>query len=148
MKVLFACGGTAGHINPAIAIADLLKSRNPRLSVLFVGTPTGMENRLVRGAGYPIRHIPVKGLRRSLSPANLRAVTSLFRSFGAAGRILDEETPDHSGTSPFNMKVTTVGDELIYANGKSKVIAIAGKDRSAIGLACRFRKLHPSVLMV
>ena len=94
MKVLFACGGTAGHINPAIAIADLLKSRNPRLSVLFVGTPTGMENRLVRGAGYPIRHIPVKGLRRSLSPANLRAVTSLFRSFGAAGRILDEETPD------------------------------------------------------
>ena len=41
----------------------------------------------------------------------------------------------HSGTSPFNMKVTTVGDELIYANGKSKVITISGKDRSAIGLA-------------
>lgn len=49
-------------------------------------------------------------------------------------RYLDEETPEHAGTSPFNMKVTTVGDELIYANGKSKVIAIAGKDRSAIGL--------------
>ena len=50
-------------------------------------------------------------------------------------KYLDEETPEHSGTSPFNMKVTTVGDELIYANSKSKVIAIAGKDRSAIGLA-------------
>src|SRR4051812_18578054 len=48
---------------------------------------------------------------------------------------LDEPTPQHSGTSPFNMKVTTVGDELIYANGKSKVVAISGKDRSAIGLA-------------
>jgi predicted AlkP superfamily pyrophosphatase or phosphodiesterase len=48
---------------------------------------------------------------------------------------LDEDTPKHAGTSPFNMKVTAVGDELIYANGKSKVVAIAGKDRSAIGLA-------------
>lgn len=48
---------------------------------------------------------------------------------------LGEETPKHSGTSPRNIKVTTVGDELIYANGKSKVIAISGKDRSAIGLA-------------
>lgn len=47
---------------------------------------------------------------------------------------LGEDTPKHSGTSPFNLKVTTVGDELIYANGKSKVIAISGKDRSAIGL--------------
>lgn len=52
-------------------------------------------------------------------------------------KYLDEETPEHSGTSPYNIKVTTVGDELIYANGKSKVIAISGKDRSAIGLAGR-----------
>src|SRR5262249_58643303 len=53
-------------------------------------------------------------------------------------KYLDEETPDHSGTSPFNVKVTAVGDELIYANGKSKVITIAGKDRSAIGLAGQY----------
>lgn len=50
-------------------------------------------------------------------------------------KYLDEATPRHAGTSPFNLKVTTVGDELIYANGQSKVIAISGKDRSAIGLA-------------
>jgi predicted AlkP superfamily pyrophosphatase or phosphodiesterase len=59
----------------------------------------------------------------------------LYSTEDARFKYLDEETPDHSGTSPFNMKVTTVGDELIYANGKSKVITIAGKDRSAIGLA-------------
>jgi predicted AlkP superfamily pyrophosphatase or phosphodiesterase len=53
-------------------------------------------------------------------------------------KYLDEPTPAHSGTSPFNIKVTTVGDELLYANGKSKVIAISGKDRSAIGLAGQF----------
>lgn len=50
-------------------------------------------------------------------------------------KYLDEDTALHAGTSPFNMKVTSVGDELIYANRKSKVIAISGKDRSAIGLA-------------
>lgn len=49
-------------------------------------------------------------------------------------KYIDEDTPEHSGTSPFNIKVTAVGDELIYANAKSKVIAIAGKDRSSIGL--------------
>ncbi|MCV0370769.1 alkaline phosphatase family protein [Filomicrobium sp.] len=50
-------------------------------------------------------------------------------------KYLDEETSKHAGTSPFNIKVTAVGDELKYANSQSKVIAIAGKDRSAIGLA-------------
>ena len=59
----------------------------------------------------------------------------VYSTEDARHKYLDEETVEHQGTSPFNMKVTTVGDELIYANGKSKVIAIAGKDRSAIGLA-------------
>jgi len=59
----------------------------------------------------------------------------LYSTEDARFKYLDEETAEHAGTSPFNMKVTTVGDELIYANGRSKVITIAGKDRSAIGLA-------------
>src|SRR5215204_928212 len=59
----------------------------------------------------------------------------VYSTEDARYKYLDEETPKHSGTSPFNIKVTAVGDELLYANGKSKVIAISGKDRSAIGLA-------------
>jgi predicted AlkP superfamily pyrophosphatase or phosphodiesterase len=59
----------------------------------------------------------------------------LYSTEDARYKYLGEDTPQHAGTSPFNMKVTTVGDELIYANPKSKVIAISGKDRSAIGLA-------------
>jgi predicted AlkP superfamily pyrophosphatase or phosphodiesterase len=53
-------------------------------------------------------------------------------------KYLDEPTPQHAGTSPFNIKVTTVGDELLYASGKSKVVAISGKDRASIGLAGQF----------
>jgi predicted AlkP superfamily pyrophosphatase or phosphodiesterase len=62
----------------------------------------------------------------------------IYSTEDARHKYLDEATPVHAGTSPFNMKVTTVGDELIYANAKSKVIAIAGKDRSSIGLAGQY----------
>ena len=94
MKVLFACGGTAGHINPALAVADILRRATPNFSAVFVGTPNGMENRLVKEAGYPIRHIKTQGLRRSLSPHNLKAGYALLRSFGVARTILSEEAPD------------------------------------------------------
>ena len=93
MTVLFACGGTAGHINPALAIADIVKRNEPNTKILFAGTPNGMENRLVPAAGYEIRHIPINPFRRSLSPENLRAGASLFRSFRAARKLLDESTP-------------------------------------------------------
>ena len=67
----------------------------------------------------------------------------LYSTEDARYKYLDEPTAQHAGTSPFNMKVTTVGDELLYANGKSKVIAISGKDRSSIGLAGQTRhRLH------
>jgi Type I phosphodiesterase / nucleotide pyrophosphatase/Peptidase propeptide and YPEB domain len=62
----------------------------------------------------------------------------LYSTEDSRFKYLDEGTADHAGTSPFNMKVTTVGDELIYTNGRSKVVAIAGKDRSAIGLAGQY----------
>lgn len=94
MKILFACGGTAGHINPALSIADILKRNVPESSAVFVGTPGGMENLLVKDAGYEIRHVPVEGLRRSLSPRNIRAGIALLRSFKVARKILLEEKPD------------------------------------------------------
>lgn len=62
----------------------------------------------------------------------------LYSTEDARYKYLEEPTKQHAGTSPFNMKVTTVGDELLYANGKSKVIAVSGKDRSSIGLAGQF----------
>ena len=52
MKVLFACGGTAGHINPALAVATELRRRVPDCEILFVGNPGGMEATLVPRAGF------------------------------------------------------------------------------------------------
>ncbi len=55
MRVLFTGGGTAGHINPALAAASYLKKQNPNAEILFVGNKGGMEERLVPPAGYNIK---------------------------------------------------------------------------------------------
>lgn len=71
MKALFAAGGTAGHINPALAIADKLKSVFPETEILFIGTPNGMESRLVTKAGYAFTGVEMAGFQRRLSVQNI-----------------------------------------------------------------------------
>lgn len=64
MRVLLTCGGTGGHITPAIAIADMLKANIKGCEILFVGTEGGMENTLVFDRGYEIRALRVEGVSR------------------------------------------------------------------------------------
>ena len=56
MKVILTGGGSAGHINPALAISNIIKKNDPSAEILFVGTAKGMENDLVSKAGYEIKH--------------------------------------------------------------------------------------------
>ena len=72
MKVLIAAGGTAGHINPALAIAGALKKADPTAEIHFAGRKEGMEYRLVTQAGYPFHHIEITGFQRKLSLNNIR----------------------------------------------------------------------------
>ena len=62
MKVIVACGGTSGHVNPAIAIANEIKNRHPDAEILFFGTKTNIEASLVPKAGYDIEFISANGL--------------------------------------------------------------------------------------
>ena len=71
MRVLFAAGGTAGHINPALAIADKLTATFPETQVLFVGKPDGMEKKLVGKAGYDFVGVDMYGFERGFSPKSL-----------------------------------------------------------------------------
>ena len=72
MRVLIAAGGTAGHINPALAIAGALKSADPSAELHFAGRQEGMEYRRVTQAGYPFHHIEITGFQRRLSLQNIR----------------------------------------------------------------------------
>ena len=94
MKVLLSGGGTGGHIYPAIAIANYIKTQKPDAEFLFVGNEGGMESRLVPRAGYAISYIRVQGLRRKLTVENLKTAVRLVTSYGAAKKILKEFKPD------------------------------------------------------
>ena len=98
MKVIFTCGGTAGHVNPALALAAYLQKKDPQTQVMFVGTPRGIEKKLVAAAGYEYRSVEVSGFLRSLKPDalvhNLKTVKNLIAAPAKAKAILKEFQPD------------------------------------------------------
>lgn len=94
MRVLLTGGGTAGHINPAIAIANYIKEKEKDSEFLFVGTEHGLEKTLVPKCGYDIKFIEVMGLRRSLSAENIKVFINYIKSMGEARRIIKEFRPD------------------------------------------------------
>ena len=98
MNILFTCGGTAGHINPAVALARLFQERNPGCKVLFVGADGGMETKLVPQEGFELKTVTISSFYRSLSPAaikhNLGTLINLNRSKKQANAILNDFKPD------------------------------------------------------
>lgn len=72
MKVIFTCGGTAGHVNPALALAGMVKERRRDADILFVGANRGMERRLVEKAGWPFQAVEISNFHRSLKPKEIR----------------------------------------------------------------------------
>ncbi len=98
MRVLFTCGGTGGHINPAVSVANLIKEKHPEAAILFAGATGGMETELVPREGYELRTVDISSFERSLTPANIvHNVKTLFtmnRARRQAQKILDEFRPD------------------------------------------------------
>ena len=94
MRVIMTCGGTGGHINPAIAIANTIKENIPDAEILFVGTKKGQEGRLVPHEGYEIKFVKSEGIRRSLSPANIKAIIMSQISPFLAKKIIKDFGPD------------------------------------------------------
>ena len=98
MKFLFTCGGTAGHINPALAVADEIKKLMPDAKFLFVGSGREMETRLITQAGYELVNITMSGFARGFTPkmmaSNLKTLRNLVVSSKETGKILKEYCPD------------------------------------------------------
>ena len=98
MNVIFTCGGTGGHINPAIAVANIWKERHPDSNILFIGAKDNMEEELVPKAGYQLKTIPASGLSRGKSfealKHNLKAVSYVVKSVGICKKIIREFQAD------------------------------------------------------
>ena len=94
MRVVFACAGTGGHVNPAIAIARIILKQNKDAKFLFIGTKTGIENKLVENAGFEIKHISTGKLLREITLKNVKAVYDTYKGIGDAQKVLKEFKPD------------------------------------------------------
>ena len=86
MRIIFACGGTAGHINPALAIADKLKEVFPDTNILFIGSPDGLEAKLVKKAGYDFASVKMAGIQRKLTPHNIKLNVQAVHYYLSAGK--------------------------------------------------------------
>ncbi len=97
-KILFAAGGTGGHINPALAVAGYIRDNYPDAQILFAGTPNKMEATLVPAAGFDFTPIEISGFQRDLSlegiKANISTVIKLMKSLPRAKKIIRDFQPD------------------------------------------------------
>lgn len=98
MNLIFTCGGTAGHINPAIAVANMMKERDPGANILFIGATGHMEEKLVPQAGFEVKCLPGSGLSRKLNMAgirkNIHAVKCVLNAVKECRRTFREFKPD------------------------------------------------------
>ncbi|MGD9568024.1 MAG: undecaprenyldiphospho-muramoylpentapeptide beta-N-acetylglucosaminyltransferase [Sedimentibacter sp.] len=94
MKVLITGGGTGGHINPALAIAQKVRNENPSNEILYVGTKNGLESELVPKAGFEFKYVTAKYLRRKVSIENLKTLLASIKGVMEAMKIINEFKPD------------------------------------------------------
>lgn len=147
MKIVFTCGGTAGHVNPALALAGLIKERKPDSEILFVGAHRGIEKQLIESAGWPFRAVEISSFHRSLTPKELRhnliSLRNLLRSPGEAKALLKE--------FPASLVVGTGGYAsypMIRAAASLGIPAAIHESNAIPGLTTRLLEKHADLIMV
>ncbi len=149
MRVLFTCGGTAGHINPALGVAGRIKELLPETEILFVGAEGHMETELVPREGYEIKTVRVSGFQRSFKPQkiaeNVRAVGRLVKACRQAKGYIRDFAPDVAvGTGGYvcfpvlkmasDMGIPTAVHESNAVPGLTTKMLAGSVDRILVGL--------------
>ena len=163
-KVIFTCGGTAGHVNPAIALAQLMHEKDPGTEFLFVGAERGLEKDLIPKAGYDFRTVHISSFHRSLKPREIRhnliSVGNLMRAPGEARAILRQFPPDvvigTGGYASFPMVkaaaqagIPTVVHESNMVPGLTTKMLEGSADRIMVGFEeCRRHYRRPGKIVV
>ena len=145
MRVLMTGGGTGGHVNPAIAIADMIRKNIPGSEIAFVGTEHGIENKLVPESGYALHHVKVKGFSRKhlISKANLEAAIYAVTSPLAARRIIRKFRPDVViGTGGY------VSWPLIVAASREGIPTIVHESNATPGLTVKKLQRYANEILV
>lgn len=93
-ELIVAAAGTAGHINPGLAIANKIKEKETNSEIIFIGTTRGLENDLVPRAGYKLKTIEAYGLSKEISISNMKKIYATLKATGKARKIIQEFKPD------------------------------------------------------
>lgn len=147
MRVIFTCGGTAGHVNPALALAGYMKEKAPETAVLFVGTPTGMERELVAKAGYDYAAVEVSSFQRKLNAAGIRHNLHTVRVLASSGRqardILRDFRPDLVvGTGGY------ASYPMVKAAARAGIPTAVHESNMVPGLTTKMLESYADVIMV
>ena len=136
MNVIFTCGGTGGHINPAIAVANILKERHPDIRILFIGAKGHMEEKLVPAAGFELVTLPGSGLSRKMNLAgikkNVSAVKCVLSAVSKCRKIIrDFEADVIVGTGGY------ASFPAIYAGAKLGIPTVVHESNALPGLTTK-----------
>ena len=147
MNVIFTCGGTGGHINPAIAVANMWKARYPDSKILFIGAVGGMEEKLVPKAGYELKTLPGGGLSRSLSFAgikkNVKVMYNLMSSVSRCKKIIRDFKADIVvGTGGY------ASFPALMAAGMLKIPSCVHESNAVPGLTTRMAERWASKILI
>ena len=94
MRVLLTGGGTSGHVTPALAIADIIKAHDPEAQFAYVGTERGIEKKLAEKEFYKFYAVNIRGIRRSLSPSNIKTAYTILTAPSKAKKVIKDFQPD------------------------------------------------------
>ena len=147
MNVIFTCGGTGGHINPAIAVANVWKEKHPDSKILFIGAVGGMEEELVPKAGYELVTLPGGGLSRSLSiqgiKKNIKVLRQLMTSVKKCKQLIREFNADVvMGTGGY------ASFPALMAAGLMKIPCCVHESNAVPGVTTRLAERFADIILV
>ena len=133
MRVIVAAAGTAGHINPGLAIANKIKEKEPDSEIIFIGTTRGLENSLVPREGYELKTIEAYGLSKKISIENFKKISKTLKATGKARKIIQEFKPDIIiGAGGY------ICGPVVWAAKKEKIPVVLHESNAFPGKAVKF----------
>lgn len=133
MRLIVSGGGTGGHIYPALSIIKEVKKHEPNGEVLYIGTQSGLESKLVPREGIPFETIHITGFKRKISVENVKTIYRFLKGVQKAKKMIKQFQPDVVvGTGGY------VCAPVVYAAAKLKIPTVIHEQNSVPGLTNKF----------
>ena len=143
MNIILTGGGTAGHVSPALAVAEEILRSTPSSRILFIGRDGGEENEAVRKAGIELRTLRIRGLKRQLGKDSIKSIYYALRAQREAKKIIREFSPDVIlGTGGY------VSWPVIRAGASLKIPTAIHESNSVPGLTTKLLSRTVNILLL